>query len=230
MARSGPSLHRHVHVHVLLVLLFASMCTPQLEELSVAIEVVHLVRALGVEVAKTWKALAQEGSEMGLDVPSTNNKEDRLLEHIQKLGQQVDDAARRSEGAVTSLLAAQRSLPSLLRYELRLDGLSELAHHVDSLYRTMSQYTNAAARHTLEKHTLEDFAHTAVSHGHGSVRRLLDQMHTALLGRSAGATSGTARNLDRGVLALMKQAIEVRIVDTVTISGYLTTDSSRCVF
>lgn len=197
-------------VFALLLLIITAPGYTQIEELTTALEVVRLVRAIGVEVARTWKSLADEGLEVGVLIPDSKSKEDRLLAHIERLGKYVDDAAKQTEVAVASVLAAQRSLPSLLRYELRLDSLSGLAHHIDALYRTMSGYTTETARHKLERHTLEDFAHTAVSHGHGSIRRLLDQVHSELLGsRSSRKNKGRSTGFDRGVLALMKQAIEV---------------------
>jgi hypothetical protein len=197
-------------VFAILLLTVASPGYTQLEELATALEVVKLVRAIGVEVAKTWKVMADEGADFGAFAPGTSSKEDRLLAHVERLGKHVEDAAKQTEVAVASVLAAQRSLPTLLRYELRLDSLSELAHHVDGLYRTLTGYTAEKARHKLERHTLEDFAQNAVSHGHGSIRRLLDQVHTALLGStSARLSKGRSTGLDRGVLALMKQAIQV---------------------
>jgi hypothetical protein len=197
-----------VRVLLPLALLLSSVGTgtSQIEQLTIALEVVRLVRAIGVEVAHVWKVLAEEGADFGAVIPDVGtSKEDRLLSHVEKLGREVDEASRRTESAVASVLAAQRYLPLLLRYEIKLDALADLANHVDTMYHTLSQYTTSAVKHRLEKHTLEDFAQSTVTHGHGSVRRLLDQLHTMLLGGPTARSNG----LDRGVLSLMQLAIKV---------------------
>jgi len=165
------------------------------EEIRLALQVVHLVKEIGSEVAKA------------LEVYEQSDEQERLLMlSVENLSHRVDAASIRSEDAVTSLLAAQQTLPALLRYELRLDSLVETANHVDALFHSMAQYTKGG----VERHTLEDFAQAAVSHGQGSVRRMLSGMHQALLGKGA-----VGRSLDRGVLELVQRAIQVMPTCTV---------------
>ncbi|CAB3374677.1 Hypothetical predicted protein [Cloeon dipterum] len=62
----------------------------------------------------------------------------------------------------------------------------------------MAHYTKGQ----IERHTLEDLAHSVVSHGHGSVRSKLASLHHALLGQPA------AKGLDAGLLDLFRKAVK----------------------
>lgn len=181
---------------VVLALLLAAATTTTLggvdavvEEIRLTLQIVQLVKEVGVEVARALEVYEQ-----------TDEQERLLMLSVEKLSHRVDAASVRSEEAVTSLLSAQQTLPTLLRYELRLDALVETANQVEALFLSMAQYTKGG----VERHTMEDFAHSVVSHGQGSVRRMLSSMHQALLGKAAAG-----RSLDSGVLTMLQRAVEV---------------------
>jgi hypothetical protein len=186
---------------VVLALLLAAATTlgavdAAVDEIRLTLQIVQLVKEVGVEVARVLEVYEK-----------TDEQERLLMQSVEKLSHRVDAASVRSEEAVTSLLSAQETLPTLLRYELRLDALVETANQVEALFLSMAQYTKGG----VERHTLEDFAHSVVSHGQGSVRRMLSTMHQALLGKAAAG-----RSLDSGVLKMLQRAVEViSLMDTI---------------
>ena len=89
------------------------------------------------------------------------------------------------------------------RRELRLDRVDAVIRSVNSAYRTFEYYQEH--KEEIERHTLQDFAESATSHGDGSIRTSLEDMH-ALVVPKGGVLGG-----GRGVFNMLAEGLQASL-------------------
>ena len=97
------------------------------------------------------------------------------------------------------------------RRELRLDRVDAVIRSVSSAYRTFEYYQEH--KEEIERHTLTDFAESATSHGDGSIRTGLEEMH-ALVVPADGVLGG-----GRGVFEMLSEGLKVNGVSEIAPLG-----------
>ena len=87
------------------------------------------------------------------------------------------------------------------RRELRLDRVDAVIRSVSNAYRTFEYYQEH--KEEIERHTLTDFAESATSHGDGSIRTSLEEMHALVVPRGGVLGGG------RGVFEMLSEGLRV---------------------
>ena len=86
------------------------------------------------------------------------------------------------------------------RRELKLDRVDSIIRSITSSYRTFENYQEHKDK--IESHTLEDFATSATSHGDGSIRSDLEELHSLVAPK--GGVIGT-----KGIFELLAHGVQV---------------------
>ena len=94
---------------------------------------------------------------------------------------------------------------------MRLDRVDAVIRSVSNAYRTFEYYQEH--KEEIERHTLTDFAESATSHGDGSIRTSLEEMHALVVPRGGVLGGG------RGVFDMLAEGL--RVSESVCLSGIL---------
>lgn len=149
-----------------------NQCDDVVEILKVNNEIIR--RILGV-----WQFL-EEHLNLPKDslIPQTVDETPLIIHQMMAISLHVEKLQINFEGIEKVVTMLTKSSGRTTRFELRLHELVDLLNRVESAHVQMLEYLQNSDQ--FEQMTLEDFAHWSVSHDQGSVRGLLERIHSLI--------------------------------------------------
>ena len=163
---------------------------------------------------KVWEELCT--GDCSLSINPSSQLDRQLLQQSRLITQKMDLLEESLASVQSSVSSLHRTLPTYVRYEIKLDRLEQIISNIWGTYNLLEFYqvNNDAIlnsvdkasiqenRQTVERHTLEDFALSVTSHRAGSIMTQLRSLHSLVV-PEAGLTSST------GILASLASRVKV---------------------
>ena len=163
---------------------------------------------------KVWEELCTGDCSISFNPGSQLDRE--LLQQSRLITQKMDVLEESLASVQSSVSSLHRTLPTYVRYEIKLDRLEQIISNIWGTYNllefyqvnhgTISNSKEKASvqenRQTVERHTLEDFAISVTSHGAGSIMTQLRSLHSLVV-----PTAGLASNT--GILSSLAARVKV---------------------
>lgn len=163
---------------------------------------------------KVWEELCTGDCSISFNPGSQLDRE--LLQQSRLITQKMDVLEESLASVQSSVSSLHRTLPTYVRYEIKLDRLEQIISNIWGTYNLLEFYqvnhgtiSNSKEkvsvqenRQTVERHTLEDFAISVTSHGAGSIMTQLRSLHSLVV-----PTAGLASNT--GILSSLAARVKV---------------------
>ena len=169
-----------------------------------ATEVLGVIR-LGVSLVQyihqVFSVICKK-DDCGVDVFNEEGKmslDKELLTEYRVISAKMDSLEASLASVQSSVYNLHRNLPETIKYELRFDRLEQIINSIWSMYQMFEFYQEK--RDTVERLTLEDFAHSVSSHSDGSVMSQLSSLHSLVVPQGP--------SLSRGILNTLASEVKV---------------------
>ncbi|KDR07959.1 hypothetical protein L798_01614 [Zootermopsis nevadensis] len=146
---------------------------------------------LGSEILKLFYSMWNEletANMAGMRLPELQDKEQdvrAMIVEVSRHLERLEEQHAVTSAMITNLQNDLRALPDIIKVDRNLDTLTDLMNRVDTSDTQLNRYIQRGynnetddAKWQLERHTLEDFVTTVVSHGPSSIRGLLERIHS----------------------------------------------------
>ena len=168
------------------------------------------------DMNKVWEELCTGDCSLSINPSSQLDRE--LLQQSRLITQKMDLLEESLASVQSSVSSLHRTLPTYVRYEIKLDRLEQIISNIWGTYSLLEFYqvNNATIlnsadeasvqenRQTVERHTLEEFALSVTSHRAGSIMTQLRSLHSLVV-PEAGLASNT------GILASLASRVKVSL-------------------
>ena len=164
---------------------------------------------------KVWEELCTGDCSISFNPGSQLDRE--LLQQSKLITQKMDALEESLASVQSSVSSLHQTLPTYVRYEIKLDRLEQIISNIWGTYKLLEFYQVIMIRpifnseetvniqenrQAVERHTLEDFAMSVTSHGAGSIMTQLRSLHSLVV-----PTAGLASNT--GILSSLAARVKV---------------------
>jgi len=181
----------------LLIVCVLPSVTGALAEAGEIIGIIRLGLGLVQYMNKVWEELCT--GDCSLSINPSSQLDRQLLQQSRLITQKMDLLEESLASVQSSVSSLHRTLPTYVRYEIKLDRLEQIISNIWGTYNLLEFYQEN--RQTVERHTLEDFALSVTSHRAGSIMTQLRSLHSLVV-PEAGLTSST------GILASLASRVK----------------------
>ncbi|XP_059084384.1 uncharacterized protein LOC131881513 isoform X2 [Tigriopus californicus] len=187
------------------LILGLSLFAPETEAIAAEVtEIIGVVR-LGVSVVEymynVFAQIAKDPNVQDIDILGKGKRDldKELLDEYYLISIALDRLAESNIGVETTIRQLQHNLPQIIRREFKLDRIDSIVRALSSSYKTFEYYQEYADQ--INSLTLQDFATSATSHGLGSIRFHLNELHSLVVPK--GGILG-----DVGIFDLLSNGVE----------------------